>query len=43
MYLLISVDGEEVKTENGVNKNVIENIKLKRYIDALFYKRSDET
>ena len=37
-YSLLVVDGEEVKKANGVDKNVIKNMKHKIYLDALFNK-----
>ena len=39
MYSLIAVYGEEVKKENGVNKNIIKNIKLKRYLMLCLIKK----
>ena len=37
-YSLLVVDGEEVKKANGVDKNVIKNMKHKIYLDSLFNK-----
>ena len=38
MYSLIAVNGEEIKKAKPVNKNVVKNIKYKKYIDVLFNK-----
>ena len=39
MYSLIDVDNEENKKAKGVNKNVVQNIRHKEYIDVLFNKK----
>ena len=43
MYSLVSVDGEEIKKVKGVNKNVVESIRHKKIVDALFNKKNNET
>ena len=39
MYLLLDVDGEEIKKAKRVNKNVVKNIEHKECINALFNKK----
>ena len=39
MYSLIDKDSEEVNKAKGVNKNVIKNIRHKKYTDVLFKKK----
>ena len=36
IYSLIAVDSEEVKKAKGVNKNVVQNIRHKEFVDVLF-------
>ena len=42
MYILIDVNGEEIKIAKGVNKNV-ENTRHKEFVDALFNKNWQDT
>ena len=35
MYSLIDIDREEVKKAKGVNKNVVKNIRHKKFVDVL--------
>ena len=39
MYSLAAVDGEEIKKAKGVNKDVVENTRHKKYLDVLFNKK----
>ena len=43
MYSLIDVDGKENKKGKGVNSVVVNNIKLKEYLDVLTNKKNNET
>ena len=36
MYSLVRVDGEVIKKTKSVNKNVVESIRHKEYVDVLF-------
>lgn len=39
MYSLVTIDDKEIKKAKGANKNIVHNIKHKKYGDALFGKR----
>ena len=39
MYSLVTVNNEETKNANGVNKNIVKNIRHRKYIDMLFNKK----
>ena len=39
IYTLIAVDGGEIKKAKAVNKNVVENIGHKEFVDVLFNKK----
>ena len=43
MYSLFAVDREEIKKTKRVNKNVVKNIRHKKYINVLFNKKNDKT
>ena len=43
MYSLVTVNNEETKNANGVNKNIVKNIRHRKYIDMLFNKKNDKT
>ena len=36
MYYLVTVDGEEVKEAKNINKNVVERVRHKEYVNVLF-------
>ena len=40
MYLLVTVDDEEVKKAKGMNKNVVKNIEHKKFDDVLFNEKN---
>ena len=39
MYSLITVDGEKIKKEKGVNKNLVKNTRRQEFVDVLFNKK----
>ena len=43
MYSLIDVHNEEVKKAKGVNKNVVEKIRNKEFVDVLLNKKVYKT
>ena len=43
MYSLIDIDREEVKKAKGVNKNVVKNIRHKKFVDVLLNNKFTDT
>ena len=41
IYSLIEMDSKEINKAKGVNKNILKNLKHKKYIDALFNKKKN--
>ena len=39
MHSLIDVDGEEIKKPNRINKNVVKNTRIKKFVDVSFNKK----
>ena len=39
IYSLIEMDSKEINKAKGVNKNILKNLKHKKYIDVLFNKK----